>query len=172
MRHLACQACLLAAVVALNGCDIGVEGPASAESSTKPEEHRSTATVARGDLRFISGYGPGFAEASRRGKPMMLFFTATWCDYCHQMSDEAFTDPRVVQLASNFVCVLIDADAEPDVCRQFAVTGYPTVQFVSPRGVPLRREVGKKPGGELAIAMQDALRHVALRSGAESTTWW
>ncbi len=94
---------------------------------------------------------------------MLLFFTAGWCQYCRQMADEAFTHPQVVRLSEQFVCVLIDADAEPEVCRQFEVTGYPTIQFLSPRGVPLERVVGKKPGHQVMMAMQAALQHVARR---------
>ncbi len=92
---------------------------------------------------------------------MLLFFTAEWCHYCHQMANEAFTHPQVVGLSVNFVCVLIDADAEPDVCRQFQITGYPTIQFLSPRGVPLERVVGKQAGHQLMMAMQAALQNVA-----------
>ena len=92
---------------------------------------------------------------------MLLFFTAHWCKFCHQMADEAFTHPQVVSLSGQFVCVLVDADAEPAVCRQFHVTGFPTIQFLSPRGVPLGRIVGKKPGHQLTMAMQAALQNVA-----------
>ena len=44
---------------------------------------------------------------------------------------------------------------------RFQVTGYPTIQFLSPRGVPLERIVGKKPGHQLMMAMQAALQNVA-----------
>ena len=64
---------------------------------------------------------------------MLIFFTAQWCRFCHQMADEAFTHPQVVSLSEHFVCVLVDADSEPEICRKFGVTGYPTIQFVSPR---------------------------------------
>jgi thiol:disulfide interchange protein len=94
---------------------------------------------------------------------MLVFFTAEWCHFCHQMADEAFTDPQVVRLAENFVCILVDADREPAICRDYQVSGYPTIQFLSPRGVPLERVVGKKPGHQVLIAMQAALQIVALR---------
>ena len=94
---------------------------------------------------------------------MLVFFTARWCEYCHQMAAEAFTHPQVVNLSNQFVCVLVDADAEPAVCQQFQITGYPTLQFLSPRGVPLERVVGKRPGHQVLMAMQSALQHVARR---------
>jgi uncharacterized protein YyaL (SSP411 family) len=114
-------------------------------------------------LKFVEGYQQGYAVAVRERKPMMLFFTASWCKYCHQMADEAFTHPQVVRLSGQFVCVLVDADHEGDVCRQFGVGSYPTIQFLSPRGVPLARVVGKQPGPQIMTAMESALQHVAQR---------
>jgi len=145
----------------LAGCEIGVESPPNGSTATA----NATVTrpqVARGNLRFIEGYAQGCQQAASEGKPM-LFFTAKWCHFCHQMADEAFTHPQVVSLSEHFVCVLIDADAEPDVCRQFQVMGFPTIQFLSPRGVPLERMVGKRPGNQLMMTMQAALQNVARR---------
>ena len=127
----------------------------SAESSAGPK------LLARGNLQFIEGYQAGYEAAMRQGKPMLLFFTAEWCHFCHQMAGEAFTDSRVVNLADRFVCVLVDADAERTVCNQFQVRGYPTIQFVSPRGSTLNRITGKKSAPQLVSEMHSALQAVA-----------
>ena len=153
------------------GCEIGTETPPG--GTAPPASHaagaadgRAPSRVARGNLNFIEGYEAGCAQAAGQSKPMLVFFTAEWCHFCHQMAAEAFTHPQVVSLADHFVCVLVDADREPDVCRRFHVTGYPTIQFLSPRGVPLERIVGKKPGRQLMMAMQAALQNVARRDNA------
>jgi thiol:disulfide interchange protein len=175
MKHTALATCLLAGMLSQLGCEIGVEQPQSAGQTQSAGQNQSAETqsgkrLAKGNLRFIPGYRQGYAISAREGKPMLLFFTASWCEYCRQMAEEAFTNPQVVNLSANFVCVLIDADAEPDVCRQFQVTGYPTIQFLSPRGVPLERVVGKKPGHQVMMAMQSALQHVARRSSLPDTS--
>lgn len=138
--------------------DVMQPAPASATHSAAQQ-----ARVARGKLRFIEGYQQGYKYALEAGKPMLVFFTAEWCHYCHQMADEAFTHEQVMGLSERFVCILVDADAEPEVCKQFRVQGYPTIQFLSPRGVPLNRIVGKKPGHQVMMAMQAALQNVARR---------
>jgi thioredoxin-related protein len=172
MKHLVVGSGLILALGICLGCEIGVEQPpAAASRQSKPEETEErtqleTVTrprVARGRLQFVEGFPRGYAEASRQSKPMLLFFTAPWCEYCHQMAAEAFVHPQVVNLSDQFVCVLVNADTEPDVCRQFAVNGYPTVQFLSPRGVALNRLVGKQPARQLMMAMQAALQNVARR---------
>ena len=94
---------------------------------------------------------------------MLVFFTAPWCEYCQQMAHEAFVQEQVVSLSQRFVCILVDADREPDVCRQFQVRGYPTVQFLSPWGTPLNRIVGKKPGHLVVADMHAALQALARR---------
>ncbi|MEX2119532.1 MAG: thioredoxin family protein [Pirellulales bacterium] len=127
---------------------------------------------AREKIEFVEGYAQGRDAAREQGRPMLVFFTADWCTYCHQMADEVFTQDQVIRLAGQFVCVLVDADAEPEVCGTFQVKGYPTVQFLSPRGVPLNRVTGKQPGHELVMAMQTALQAVARRpdGGSQGVT--
>jgi uncharacterized protein YyaL (SSP411 family) len=141
--------------------------PAPSDQATTPPAATDAsagappAELRRGQLRFVDDYAQGAREAASQRKPMLVFFTASWCHFCHQMADEAFTHPQVVRLSEQFVCVLIDADAQAALCRQFQVTGYPTIQFVSPRGEPIGRIVGKKPGYQVMIGMQAALQQVA-----------
>jgi len=189
----ALKRCALAIACLLSGCEVGtqppeivetVERPASkpAESQTdfqsqsQPQLHWQSQSpsapplvpvgpgVARGYLQFVTGYREGYNRGLAEGKPMLVFFTARWCHFCHQMANEAFTHGQVVDLSQRFVCILVDADAEPEVCEQFGVRGYPTIQFLSPRGVPMNRIVGKKPGHQLMMAMQAALQNIARRA--------
>ncbi|HEY5312517.1 MAG TPA: thioredoxin family protein [Pirellulales bacterium] len=114
-------------------------------------------------IAFVDGYRQGCQAAREQGKPILLFFTAEWCGYCHAMERETLHDPQIVALSNQFVCVRVDADAEPDVCRLFRVRGYPTVQFISPRGAALNRLVGKQPVAQLSLEMQSALEAIARR---------
>jgi len=168
-RHL----CALLFAVLLAGCEIGTEAPPQGAAGGNPTAGAPAGAhstvdqrIARGNLHFVEGYRPGYERALREGKPMLVFFTAGWCNFCHQMAEEAFKNPQVVGLSERFVCILVDADSEGDVCKQFRVQGYPTIQFLSPRGVPLNRIKGKQPGGQLMIAMQAALQNVAMHDAA------
>ena len=114
-------------------------------------------------MQFVNGYASGRKAADTAGKPMLVFFTAEWCHYCHQMKDTTLAHPDVVSLSDQFVCVLVDADQEPDVCRSFDVSGYPTVQFVSARGVPLNRVIGSRAPHLLLREMRAALQAIARR---------
>ncbi len=149
--------CLACCAMSLAGCGQSTEAGRAEAPAEAPR-------VAKGNLNFIEGYQAGSAAAQDSGQPMLLFFTAEWCHFCHQMAGEAFVHPEVVGLSNQFVCVLIDADREPEVCQQFSVRGYPTIQFVSPQGSALNRLTGKRPGPQLVMEMQAVLRSVARRT--------
>jgi thiol:disulfide interchange protein len=159
--------CLAAVCLTLlAGCEIETHSAPQSEAASAPQSAPKAPRVARGRLRFIDGYERGYLEARRQNKPLLLFFTAQWCHFCHQMADEALTNDQVVSLSERFVCVLVDADASPEVCKQFHVSRFPTIQFVSPQGVVLNRLEGKCPGHQVTMAMQSALQTVARRGGA------
>ena len=145
---------LLALVLAASGCS-GNPAP--------PEQAASPATIQRGQLRFVESYEEGVELAQAEGKPLFVFFTAPWCNFCHQLAADAFTHEQVVGLSEQFVCVLVDADAQPQICRHYHVRSFPTIQFLSPRGVPLNRVTGKRPGTQLVMEMQSALQATARR---------
>jgi thioredoxin-like negative regulator of GroEL len=146
------------------------EQPAAVKSVAPAAEATSKPEIVRGSLRFIEGYEAGYAAAAEQKKPMLLFFTASWCHFCHQLAADAFNDATVVNLSEQFVCVLIDADREPEVCTYFRVRSYPTIQFVSARGQLLNRMVGKRPGRELSRQMHAALQTLARRPQDEEST--
>lgn len=132
-----------------------LQKPAGASSRTH------SAGAASQGIEFVVGYQRGYDLARQTRRPMLLFFTAEWCQYCHQLANESFRDGQVVELSRRFVCVVVDADAEPEVCRRFQVRGYPTVLFVSHLAAPLSRIVGKQPPQDFVARMRAALQSVA-----------
>lgn len=119
-----------------------------------------------GQLTFVNNVEVGSRLAQERGLPCLFFFTAEWCTYCHNMAATAFNDEHVGQLGQNFVCVLVDADRNRGVCDYFSVSGYPTVEFVSPQGQSLHRLVGQQSPDDLAAGMQAALGRFAWLSNS------
>lgn len=168
----------VAVLVAAGGCEFRSspspvaqqepEGRDKSQEQAALDEGAET-SLTRGGIQFVSGYRRGYEQAKEQHKPMLVFFTAEWCTYCHQMEADAFVQEAVVNLSRQFICVLVDADSEPDVCRDFRIKGYPTIQFLSSRGVPLNRVTGKQPGQQLVMQMQAALQAVARRDGANES---
>jgi thiol-disulfide isomerase/thioredoxin len=147
---------LFAGLALAGGCEAG--RPAHYRAAEGP----SVCSQA-GQVAFVSGYLRGYEQARQEGKPMLVLFSVPGCGYCEQMVREASADEQVVRLSRRFVCILVDADQEPEICREFRVRAYPTIQFMSPRGVPLNRLMGRTPARRLAVQMQAALEATASR---------
>ncbi len=136
----------------------GCSPEASGGATRAAEAARVAAAGHLRQIHFLGDLRQGLQQAEQTDKPLLVFFNAPECVYCRQMAEETFTDRLVVALAEHFVCVEVQADRAPEVCARFSVTAYPTVQFMSPGGVPLHRLLGKKPAEELAAQMEAALK--------------
>ncbi|MGQ9779447.1 MAG: thioredoxin domain-containing protein [Bacillota bacterium] len=86
-----------------------------------------------------------FAEARRRGVPLMLSSGYYACHWCHVMARESFADEETARLINeNFVPVKVDREERPDIDQVYqtavqALTGqggWPLTVFLTPEGEP------------------------------------
>ncbi len=86
-----------------------------------------------------------FAEARRRGVPVLLSIGYSSCHWCHVMAHECFEDSEVADVMNRlFVSVKVDREERPDVDALYmdavqALTqrgGWPLTVFLSPDGSP------------------------------------
>ncbi|MGI9430139.1 MAG: thioredoxin family protein [Bythopirellula sp.] len=153
LRFAVCCATLSLAAA---GCQQSATNPVSILQELDPQ-----LIVERGQLRFVSDAATGCALARQRGLPCLLFFTAEWCTFCHQMEETAFTDATIGKMAKQFVCVLVDADREAELCGKYNINGFPTLQFLAADGRKLHRLVGRQSTPQLTAGMQAALSRLA-----------
>jgi thioredoxin:protein disulfide reductase len=88
------------------------------------------------------------AEALSAGHPVMFDFYADWCEPCHKLDRETFSDSRVIAATEGFVRLKVDlTDFSPEtesLRQRYEVVGVPTVVFLGPDGHerPAARVVG------------------------------
>ena len=111
-------------------------------------------------VQFLKDYKAARRLAREQGKPMLLFFSAPDCMYSARMLGSTFRDERILEMADRFVCVRIDASEEEELCKEFRIKGYPTIQFVSPQGVLLKRLAGSQSPDQLMTQMSGAIQIV------------
>ena len=64
------------------------------------------------------------ARAKRERKPLIVDFTASWCQPCQRMLRETFPDPLVADLLDErCVLVTVDTDEHPEVAHRYNVVG-------------------------------------------------
>ena len=86
-----------------------------------------------------------FAEARRRGVPVMLSVGYSACHWCHVMAHESFEDgPTAALMNENLVAIKVDREERPDVDAVYmtatqAMTGqggWPMTVFMTPEREP------------------------------------
>lgn len=82
----------------------------------------------------------GFARARSERKAILLVFSASWCGYCRQLAQGAFSDDAVVRSAAGLIPIYVDCTAKgshPELQQRYGVTGFPTVLFAGPDGAAI-----------------------------------
>lgn len=89
-------------------------------------------------------WGPeAFAEAERRGVPLLISIGYSTCHWCHVMARESFSDPETAAaINAGFVAVKVDREEHPDVDGAYMAAasaftqnlGWPLTVFATPRG--------------------------------------
>jgi thiol:disulfide interchange protein DsbD len=90
-------------------------------------------------LRWEHSEATATVRAATEAKPLLLDFTAEWCGACKELARHTFADPTVMQEASRFVAVQVDATSDDDpaidqIKDKYGVVGLPTVILLGANG--------------------------------------
>ncbi len=76
-----------------------------------------------------------FERAKKEGKPILLDISAVWCHWCHQMSNNTYSNDVIAKIINeSFIPVRVDTDRRPDVNERYNQGGWPTTAFLTPEG--------------------------------------
>ncbi|HDJ37681.1 MAG TPA: thioredoxin family protein [Methanosarcinales archaeon] len=96
-------------------------------------------------------YDEGMEIAQEQNKPVMIDVYTDWCKYCKELDRVVYTDPDVIDLADQFVCIKFNADKHRDLAVKYNPTGrVPTIVFLRSDGTETYR-TGYKGGAEAFV---------------------
>ncbi|MCW3100706.1 MAG: Thioredoxin-like domain [Chthonomonadaceae bacterium] len=103
---------------------------------------------------WLHSFQTGLKLAQQSHRPVLLSFHTPGCSWCAKMDAETFTDPAIVELSRNFVCVVVDSETEIDVVKRYDITEFPTTVLTDPQGHLLSASTGYVPASELLPALR------------------
>lgn len=109
-------------------------------------------------ISWYYSYSDGLASAKTYNKPVMMDVFIQGCGFCDRLNNETFTDPDVIALSKNFICVKLDADKYPAIDNKYNVDGYPTILFLKPDGGVIHTIPEFRPPAPFISDMKTALK--------------
>ena len=73
-------------------------------------------------------------EAKRDAKPLLLYFTASWCTPCQEMKSQTWSDTSVEAKLRGYVPVKIDIDADQAMAQEYRIDGIPAFVLLDREG--------------------------------------
>ena len=71
-------------------------------------------------------------------RPVIIDFTADWCEACHELERKTYLDPRVIFESRRFVMILLDVSAQIEESTEwfdrYDILGLPAVLFINKEG--------------------------------------
>ncbi len=155
----------------------------TAIASDDPTPKQDTIHLPPGIDWFNGDVKQAFDAAKASNRPVLLFFTATWCPPCNGMKATVLNQQSVLDRLKRFVPVYLD-DSDlhtSEVLEQYKLHGYPSTLLLRPDGKEISHLSGA-PDLALLIDMLDGalantrpnkeLLDIALNGGTLTPTEW
>ena len=108
------------------------------------------------------------AQTQGAGKPYFLLFSAEWCHWCREFSEQTLTQKDVVDfLNQHFTNVFIDVDIHDTAYVKYRALGVPFTVFLNPNGSLYYKYGGTLYGDDFL----DVIKEVSANVGPGKTAF-
>jgi len=121
--------------------------------------------VPSNSIAWADDYTSAQQQAADTGKPMILYFTGTWCVPCRVMKRQVWADEEVKALVNaQFIPVAIDVDNPDDdaVLARYSVSGTPVTIITDAQGNTLRWRTGGISKSEFLELLNEPIPSAAI----------
>lgn len=116
---------------------------------THPQEHnRPQQNIPH---RIVANsFEDALQKSKESGRPIVVIFGASWCQWCRKLESETLTESRVMNRLENYVYLKVDADTERKLAEKFSISGLPAMVILDSDGHVLKRDQGFKDAKEFS----------------------
>jgi thiol-disulfide isomerase/thioredoxin len=115
------------------------------------------------DIAWFDGSLDGaFIVAKRENRPVLIYWGAEWCPFCHTLKSTVFSRPDFIAKSKLFLPVYLDGDDEgaQKWGESFHIQGYPTLIIFDPDRHEIMRLGAGRDVTQYAAALDVALENV------------
>jgi len=96
-----------------------------------------------GGLVWYKSIDKALTVAKQENKPVMVYFWASWCQFCEKFETETLPNPEVKKILTNdYVLVAIDLDENRAIANKYGVSYPPNIIFLDKNGTIIERIPG------------------------------
>ncbi len=111
-----------------------------------------------GGLTWYKSYPKALEKARAEGKPLLVYFWASWCKYCAKLESEVYPSQEVKKLLTEeFVLIAINLDEDSEIPQKYNVRYPPAEIFITPEEEVLTEIMGYTPKENFLLYIQEAL---------------
>lgn len=126
-------------------------------------------TVAQAQVDFRThNFKEAITQATDMNSPVMIYFTADWCQPCKLMNRESFQDHTIsTMLNDNFKSYKFDIEKERDgkqIADEYNISAYPTLVFLNKNGEETGRVEGYYSKDVVSSSIKSQVQKCAKRN--------
>jgi protein disulfide-isomerase len=135
----------------------------SCQKSQQPHAQHATHANEPRDIAWFDGSLQGaFIVAKRENRPVLLYWGAEWCPFCHTLKSKVFSRSDFIAKSHLFLPVYLDGDDDgaQKWGEEFGIQGYPTLIVLDPDRHEIIRLGAGRDVAQYAAMLDTALEDV------------
>lgn len=116
-------------------------------------------------LTWKSDFAAAVRTAKQTKRPVLVYFTTSWCGYCRVMERETFPDAAVGAQSARYIPVKLDAEKEgKELAKRFGVASFPNFLFLDGQEKLIAQFEGFLTAKEFVARIDQILDHGSIRA--------